>query len=108
MDNHTLHDVAGRLCERYTRKYCELYYQVRDIAFKRVRALPLHEVVVMTNALTLESDLERQVWAAVKALAVDRGVPLVAVTLHCSLDENVRRIQSEDRRHRKLTNPAPL
>ena len=62
----------------------------------------------MTNALTLESDRERQVWAAVKALALDRGVPLVAVTLQCSLDENVRRIASEGRRHRKLTDPEPL
>ena len=90
LDNHTLHDVAGRLCDRHTREYWELYYQVRDIAYKRVRALPSHEVIVMTNALALESDREREAWAAVKALALDRGVPLVAVTLQCSLDENVR------------------
>ena len=108
LDNHTLHDVASRLCDRHTHEYWELYYQVRDIAYKRVRALPLREVIVMTNALTLENDRERQVWAAVKELALDRGVPLVAVTLHCSLDENVRRIASEDRRHRKMTDPAPL
>ena len=108
LDNHTLHDVAGRLCDRYTREYWELYYQVRDVAYKRVRALPSHEVIVMTNALARESDREREAWAAVKALAQDRDVPLVAVTLQCSLDENVRRIASESRRHRKLTDPAPL
>ena len=108
LDNHTLHDVAARLCDRHTREYWDVYYQVRDVAFKRVRALPLHEVLVMTNALTLESDRERQVWAGVKALAVDRGVPLVAVTLQCSLEENVRRITSEGRHHSKLTDPAPL
>ena len=62
----------------------------------------------MTNALTRESEREREAWAAVKALAADRGVPLVAVTLQCSLDENVRRITSEDRRQRKLIDPAPL
>ena len=108
LDNHTLHDVASRLCERHTREYWELYFQVRDVAFKRIRALPSQEVIVMTNALTLESDRDRLVWAAVKALALDRGVPLVAVTLQCSLDENVRRIASESRRDRKLTDPAPL
>ena len=108
LDNHTLHDVAGRLCDRHTPEYWELYYQVREIAYKRVRALPSHEVIVMTNALANESDRERQAWASVKALAVDRGVPLVAVTLQCSLDENVRRIASEGRRHRKLTDPVPL
>ena len=108
LDNHTLHDVASRLCERHTREYWELYFQVRDVAFKRIRAMPSQEVIVMTNALTLESDRDRLVWAAVKALALDRGVPLVAVTLQCSLDENVRRIASESRRDRKLTDPAPL
>jgi predicted kinase len=108
LDNHTLHDVAARLCDRHTPEYWELYYQVRDVAYTRVRALPSHEVVVMTNALTLESDRERHVWDGVKALAAERGVPLVAVTLQCALDENVRRIASESRRHRKLTDPAPL
>ena len=108
LDNHTLHDVAVRLCEQHTPEYWELYHQVRDAAFKRIRALPSREVIVMTNALTLESDRDRQVWTAVKALALERGVPLVAVTLQCSLDENVRRIASESRRHRKLTDPAPL
>ena len=108
LDNHTLHDVPGRLCDRHTNEYWELYYQVRDAAYKRVRALPTHEVIVMTNALALESDREREAWAAVKALAADRGVPLVAITLQCSLDENVRRIASEGRRHRKLTDPRPL
>ena len=108
LDNHTLHDVAGRLCDRHTREYWELYNEVRDLAYKRVRALPSHELIVMTNALALESDREREAWAAVKALALDRGVPLVAVTLQCSLEENVRRIASEARRDRKLTDPVPL
>ena len=108
LDNHTLHDVAGRLCDRHPREYWELYYQVRDVAYKRVRALPSHELIVMTNALTIESDREREAWAAVKALALDRNVPLAAVTLQCSLEENVRRITSEGRHHGKLTDPAPL
>lgn len=108
LDNHTLHDVAARLCDRNTPEYWELYYQVREVAYQRVRALPPHEVIVMTNALTSESDREREAWAAVKALAADRGVPLVAVTLECALDENVRRIASDGRRHRKLTETAPL
>jgi len=108
LDNHTLHDVASRLCDRYTREYWELYYQVREAAYKRVRALPLHEMLVMTNAFALESEREREGWAAVKALALDRGVPLVAVTLHCSLEENVKRISSEERRDRKMTDPIPL
>lgn len=108
LDNHTLHDVAARLCDRGTPEYWELYYQVRDAAYRRVLALPSHEMLVMTNALTQESEREREAWTAVKALAADRGVRLVAITLECSLDENVERIASESRRYRKLTDPAPL
>lgn len=108
LDNHTLHDVAARLCDRHTPEYWELYYQVRDLAYKRVRALPAREVIVMTNAFTFESDREREGWAAVKSLAVSRGVSLVAVTLQCSLEENVKRIASDRRHHGKMTDPAPL
>ena len=108
LDNHTLHDVPGRLCDRGTPEYWELYYQVRDVAYRRVLALPSHETVVMTNALTNESDREREAWSAVKELAVARAAPLMAITLDCSLDENVRRIASDGRRHRKLTDAVPL
>jgi predicted kinase len=108
LDNHTLHDVPGRLCDRGTPEYWDLYYQVREAAYRRVLALPPHETVVMTNALTNESDREREAWGAVKELAVARAAPLMAITLECSLDENVRRLASEDRRHRKLTDAVPL
>jgi predicted kinase len=108
LDNHTIHDVPGRLCDRGTAEYWELYHQVREAAYRRVLAMPGDEILVMTNALTQESEREREAWAAVKALAANRGVPLVAVTLDCSLEENVRRIASESRRPRKLADPEPL
>ena len=108
LDNHTLHDVAARLCDRDTAEYWQVYHQVRDVAYQRVRALPSHELIVMTNALTHESDREQESSAAVKALAVDRGVPVVAIPLQCALEENVRRIASDNRRHRKLTDAVPL
>jgi len=108
LDNHTLHDVAIRLCDRGTDEYWNLYYQVREVAYHRVRAMPRDEIIVMTNALLSESEREREAWDAVKRLAADRADTLVAVILECSLDENVRRIAAEDRRHRKMIDPAPL
>jgi hypothetical protein len=51
LDNHTLHDVAIRLCDRGTPEYWDLYYQIRAVAYGRVRALPAGTVLVMTNAL---------------------------------------------------------
>lgn len=109
VDNHTLHNVAASLCDRDTREYWQMYYQVREIAYTRMRVMPASEVFVMTNALTRESEREIEAWNAVKQLASDRSDILIAVTLICSLEENVRRIQNQDRAaHRKLTDAEPL
>jgi thymidylate kinase len=108
LDNHTLHDVAIRLCDRGTEEYWRLYYQVREVAYGWIRTMPRDEIIVMTNALLAESEREREAWDAVKRLAADRSDTLVAVILECSLEENVRRVGSEDRRHRKMIDPEPL
>ena len=108
LDSHVLHDVAGRLCDRGTDEYWELYYQVRDVAYGRVRALPSNDVLVMTNALLRESPREVEAWSAVEGLARDRSDRLVAVTLECSIAENVRRLRSEERLQRKLADPELL
>jgi thymidylate kinase len=108
LDNHTLHDIAIRLCDRGTEEYWDLYYQVREVAYQRIRVMPLEQVLVMTNPLLSESHREVEAWDAVKQLAADRKDSLVSVTLDCSLDENIRRISSEERRHRKMVDPAPL
>lgn len=108
LDNHTLHDIAIRLCDRGTEEYWDLYYQIREIAYARVRVMPPDQVLVMTNPLLFESHREVEAWDAVKQLAADRRDTLVSVTLDCSLDENIRRISSEERRHRKMVDPAPL
>lgn len=108
LDNHTLFDVALRLCDQGTPEYWDLYYAVRDRAYERIRAMPAGQLLVMTNALLVETDRDQKAWQAVKKLAADRSDVLVSVILECSLEENVRRIQSEERVHRKLTDPEPL
>ena len=109
LDNHTLHNVAASLCGRDTDEYWQVYYQVREIAYARMRVMPVSEIFVMTNALTRESAREVEAWGAVKRLAPDRVDTLVAVTLLCSLEENVRRLPNQDRiDNRKLADPRPL
>ena len=109
VDNHTLHNVAACLCERNTAEYWQLYYQVQEIAYARMQAMPKSAVFVMTNALTRESEREVEAWNAVRQLAADRLDTLVAVTLVCSSEENAQRVRSEERaNNRKLTDPEPL
>jgi thymidylate kinase len=108
LDNHTVHDVAIRLCDRGTAEYWDLYYRVRDLAYARVRAMPSGQTVVMTNALLAEDARDGEAWQAIKRLAADRAETLVSVTIACSLEENVRRLRSDDRRDRKMVDAEPL
>lgn len=109
VDNHTLHNVAASLCDRGTSEYWKIYYQVRETAYAQMRAMPPSQVFVMTNALTRESEREVEAWEAIKQLAADRADTLVAITLDCSLEENVRRVQGEERvNNHKMTDPNPL
>ena len=109
LDNHTLHNIPLSLCDRGTEAYWNLYYRVRELAYGRMREMPAGDVFVLTNALTREAPREIEAWAAVRRLAAERGDRLVAVTLDCELEENLRRVQARDRlAHRKLVEPAPL
>ena len=109
VDSHTLHNVAASLCDRNTAEYWQLYYRVREIAYARMRAMSASAVFVLTNALTQESEREVEAWDAVKRLAFDRSDTLVAITLHCALEENVRRVQGKERANNyKITDPEPL
>ena len=109
VDNHTLHNVALSVCDRNTPEYWQTFYEVREIAYARIRAMPKDETIVMTNALTRESEREVEQWNAVKKLAFDRADMLLAVTLICAEEENIRRVQSPERAdNRKITDPKPL
>lgn len=106
VDNHTLHNVALATCDIHSEERWQVYHAVRDIAYARLRELPLDEAIVLTNALTREAPREIEAWATVKKLALDREDSLFAITLDCSLEENLRRVQSEDRvDNRKLASP---
>ena len=101
--------MPGALCTRGSDEYWALYDRVRDAAYAHMRAMPAGTVLVMTNALTRENAHEIEAWSEVKRLARDRGDSLIAVTLHCDLEENMRRIDDPDRAGRlKLTEPRLL
>jgi shikimate kinase len=108
-DNHTLHNVAAALCDRQSPEYWSLYHRVRDLAYARMREMPADGAFVMTNSLTRDSPHELEAWQAVRELAADRGDRLIAVTLDCSVEENLQRVQMLDRRNnRKLVDPELL
>jgi hypothetical protein len=96
------------LCEFGTPEFYQTVRAVRGIAFDRAAALPPSIPLTMTNAYS-DTSFGRENWSAIRSLADKRGSPLFIVALHCSVDENIRRLQAPERAHlRKLRDPAVL
>ena len=106
--NHLLHDVAIACAGLDGPARWPLYEEVRRAAYGVLTDRPRTETFVMTNALCVGSERERQDWDHVVDLAIARSVPLVPVVLEASFEENARRIQSDDRKGRKLVEPDIL
>jgi hypothetical protein len=108
LDNHTIFNVAFSLCDFKSPEFYEAARAVRRIAFDAVSKLPSNVPVIVTSAYA-DTRFGRENWAAIRDLACSRGSPLFNVVLDCSLNENIRRLQSPGReRLRKLTEAAPL
>ena len=105
--NHVLHDVAI-VCTGSDADRWQLYEAVRRLAYDYLRNRPRSDIFVMTNALCTNSQREREAWTHVVELAIARRVPLVPVVLEADQHENERRLQSDDRVGRKLTDPSLL
>lgn len=106
--NHLLHDVAIVCAGLDDPARWPFYEEIRQAAYTALAHRPRTETFVMTNALCVGSEREREAWDHVVDLAIARSVPLVPVVLEASFDENARRIQSDDRRGRKLVEPDIL
>lgn len=106
--NHLLHDVAIVCAGLHSPERWPLYETVRAAAYETLSKLPPNEILVMTNALAANAPREQEAWKHVVDLALARGAVLIPVVLEADQDEHVRRLQSEERIGRKLTDPAVL
>src|SRR5262249_52334651 len=108
LDNHTIFNVAFSLCEFRSPEFFDTVRAVRQIAFTVAGKLPPIIPIMLTSAYA-NTPFGRENWAAIRELANVRATPLCNIVLDCSLDENLRRLQSPARAQlRKLTNPGPL
>lgn len=106
IDSHTIYNVAFSLTAFQSPEFYSLVRAVRDVAYERIAAMPPDIPVVMTNALG-QSPWGEENWQTILDLAKRRNSPMLAVTLTCSPDENIRRMASPERAYlRKLTDPA--
>ena len=109
LDNHSLLNIAIALTDYPSAAYYEAVRALRDVAFRCALALPPGTPLVLTsvNATGGSTGFAEQHWVAVRNLAAQRGVPLVAITLECEPDERARRVVQPERRvSKKLRDPA--
>ncbi|MFG5379665.1 AAA family ATPase [Yoonia sp. R2-816] len=97
VDIHTLYNLAFALTEFRTPQFRETVRRVEEIADELIAALPRGVPVVFTTVLTGNSEWALEEWQRFVERS-DRRPPLVVVHLACDLDENIRRIQSLERK----------
>lgn len=109
LDNHTIYNPAFAVTEFRSPEFYETVRAVRKITYDRAVALPPHTPIILTMATGVSQWWTRDCQAAIRDLADRRGAPLLGVHIHCSVEENTRRITQPARALlRKLTDPAIL
>lgn len=97
LDNHSIYNIAFALTEFRSPEFYDTVRAARDLAYRRVLALPATTPVILTNWYTKGSEWGEENWDAAIALARGRPSMLAVVILRCAPDENERRIQSSGR-----------
>lgn len=97
VDNHTLYNLAFALTEFRTPEFREAVRRVEAIADELIIALPSDIPVVFTTVLTGETEWAIEEWQRFKERSIQRP-PLVVVHIACDLEENIKRIQSPERK----------
>lgn len=96
LDIHTVYNVAIALTEFKSPEFRETVEKIEAIAHDLIHKLPKGQPVVLTSVLTGESEWVEAEWERIVSLGKARP-PFCVVHVHCDLDENIRRIQSEER-----------
>jgi predicted kinase len=110
VDNHGINDPVLRLLPTSDAAVPEAVWpqvaKVRDAVLETIATLaPRESNFIFTYAGANEDQADRAAFDAYRNVATRRGARFVAVRLLCGEDELVRRIQSPERRGRKLTDP---
>ncbi len=107
LDNHSIYNIALALTAFKSKAYYETLRATRAIAYARVLEVPPGVPVILTNAHFADSAWGNESWDAAIALAQARGAKHLVVILECAVEENARRIASEDRdEKRKPRDPS--
>jgi shikimate kinase len=96
LDAHSVYNVAFALTEFKSPEFRATVDKVEAIAHDLILKLSQDQPVVLTAVLSGGGDWAQAQWMRIEQLGKARP-PLCVVHIECQLDENIRRICSEDR-----------
>ncbi len=96
LDIHSIYNVAFALTEFRSPEFRETVERIEAIAHDLILKLPPRQPVVLTTVLAGDGEWGDAEWSRIVALG-EGHPPLLVVHVLCALEENMRRIQSEDR-----------
>lgn len=106
LDIHSVYNVAFALTEFKSPEFVETVEEIEAIAHRLIRKLPAQQPVVLTTVLAGTDERANNEWRRIVELGQERP-PFCVVHVSCDLDENKRRIASEERILKlKLRDPA--
>ncbi|MEM9670927.1 MAG: nucleoside kinase [Pseudomonadota bacterium] len=91
--NHSICAPANCVADFGTPTFFEMARQVRALVFEQMIKAPSHERFVLTSVLDDGAD-DTARFEAIQTRAKGRSQPLLAVTLVCDADENLRRLDT--------------
>ncbi|MFQ6549361.1 AAA family ATPase [Aestuariibius sp. 2305UL40-4] len=96
LDIHTVYNVAFALTEFKSPEFRDTVEKVEAIAHDLILKLPPDQPVILTTVLAGDSAWGAAEWQRIVDLGKARP-PFCVVHIHCDENENIRRIQSEER-----------
>ena len=98
IDNHVIIDLVTTLHKRRVLGYFAMIKKVLHLLFEELSAIPKEKPYIFTNWLSPDNPDDRYRMDSVAIFAEKRGVPFIQVLLECDLEENKKRVISEDRK----------
>lgn len=97
IDNHLLIDLVVAMCGRSGDEYFILIEKLMDVVLEHIAKKP-DEVFIFTNALSAKLEEDRERLDKIRSFADEKNIKFIQILLECELEENKRRMVSEDRK----------
>jgi deoxyadenosine/deoxycytidine kinase len=108
IDNHLPIDLVLAICERGSAEYLSMLKKIMAVVLEQIAEMSDHNFI-FTNALSAEHKEDKERLDQIRLFAESRKIPFVQVLINCELEENKRRLVSENRRTKgKLTDADEL